>query len=517
LLNVFNLENVKEIEQNVSILVSKYFDSLKYRNDIAEQKVGTKIGDDYFLIASHYLIQLYQQSKDFSYLSFSVSLLEHGISRNQDNFQFKILLCRIYCHLGCIEEALDIFYTLDIKHIQWETLSYFIFHDILNSPGYTEKSLILLERMSSFISEHERETPELLVYNYQNESYSKIKEFNEFKLKLDNSLQFSKVKCFTGLLKLRKNNTSLEDSENYLESYLKKMKPISDNLNSNEDVECISIYDSKNSKIFDFLYPKESLSEISQRILNLKIYHSIPHLIKSSVRLASLNDKKQPKKNKNPQDISIPNLVQQEEEIFLKQFEEFKQFVQNEKGWEVSIQMFDFTSKVFQYLFQVKSSKSAEKEIEEINKELKKFSILMEETIMSIIPEAYSNDIYSPIEFILGKQLNFFITIFPAWLNVLKTENSFKAELLNLKSKFLSSLDKFKIKIEQIKKNENFLNMNETLTEKLSSEIHEKYQKEFISFSIVKHKQLNHQIELSFSKILRVVSDLSLEMNTFRI
>eukprot|EP01080_Neovahlkampfia_damariscottae_P004306 gene4306-7662_t len=534
LINFYDVEkDEKELYEIIAHLISKFFVSQKFRNIDQDQKVGTLVGDDYLIIISHYLIEFFQKTKKFSYLLSLVSLLEYGLKKNSENFQFKILLCRIYSFLGCIDEALDIFYTLDIKHIQWETLSYFVLHDVLDSPGYTEKSISLLEKVSTFISEHERETPELLVYNYQNETYSKIKEFNEFKEKLDYSLQFSKVKIFNFFLKLKNNNSLVKDSLDYFDQNLKEFNEIrvDDKLISNEDVECISIYNKSNDDIFKILYPKETKMSLQDRILNLKIFKQLPNLLNSSLKLYSFNEMKQPKKNKNPEKISITNLIKEEEEIFKKNLDDFMK-IANEKQWNITIELFQISLLFYQFLVKLKNKES---DLEEMKKllmvKISNFSNLLQEEILNLIQKddsikILSNEYLHSIEFILGKQMNFFITIFPVWLNILnfpkkdlvKIDEELKSEVTNLKSKITVSIEKFKNQIEVLKKVETFFDNQDSLITKFSEKIKDgNDQKEFISFGLAKNKQLNHQFELTFSKVLRVVSDLLLEINTIRI
>lgn len=51
-----------------------------------------------------------------------LGLLEEGLSRSPSNAQFKLLLLLLYCRLGAFEPVVDLYSSLDAKHIQHDTI-----------------------------------------------------------------------------------------------------------------------------------------------------------------------------------------------------------------------------------------------------------------------------------------------------------------------------------------------------------------------------------------------------------
>lgn len=54
----------------------------------------------------------------------SLGLLEEGLSHSSSNAQFKLLLLLLYCRLGAFEPVVDLYSSLDAKHIQHDTIGW---------------------------------------------------------------------------------------------------------------------------------------------------------------------------------------------------------------------------------------------------------------------------------------------------------------------------------------------------------------------------------------------------------
>lgn len=53
-----------------------------------------------------------------------LGLLEEGLSHSSSNAQFKLLLLLLYCRLGAFEPVVDLYSSLDAKHVQHDTIGY---------------------------------------------------------------------------------------------------------------------------------------------------------------------------------------------------------------------------------------------------------------------------------------------------------------------------------------------------------------------------------------------------------
>lgn len=51
-----------------------------------------------------------------------LGLLQEGLSHSSSNAQFKLLLLLLYCRLGAFEPVVDLYSSLDAKHVQHDTI-----------------------------------------------------------------------------------------------------------------------------------------------------------------------------------------------------------------------------------------------------------------------------------------------------------------------------------------------------------------------------------------------------------
>lgn len=51
-----------------------------------------------------------------------LGLLQEGLSNSPSNAQFKLLLLLLYCRLGAFEPVVDLYSSLDAKHVQHDTI-----------------------------------------------------------------------------------------------------------------------------------------------------------------------------------------------------------------------------------------------------------------------------------------------------------------------------------------------------------------------------------------------------------
>jgi N-terminal acetyltransferase B complex non-catalytic subunit len=86
----------------------------------------------------------------------AISILEFGLSKSKFNYTFKVLLIRLYFQIGVSQRALDIAATLDIKNIQFDSLSYLVTEN-LEIFGQISHPLRLLQTTLSIYDRNEIE------------------------------------------------------------------------------------------------------------------------------------------------------------------------------------------------------------------------------------------------------------------------------------------------------------------------------------------------------------------------
>ncbi|CAG8802328.1 18140_t:CDS:10, partial [Dentiscutata erythropus] len=93
-LNLLVEYNEVESTQYVNKLWHSYKGSLQYGTKLLEAE--NQHGDDFMLLCSHVLIDLYKKFGKSSYIFQAIFLLEAAMKKSNYNFQFKLLLIRLY-------------------------------------------------------------------------------------------------------------------------------------------------------------------------------------------------------------------------------------------------------------------------------------------------------------------------------------------------------------------------------------------------------------------------------------
>ncbi|KAG0240907.1 N-alpha-acetyltransferase 25, NatB auxiliary subunit [Actinomortierella wolfii] len=170
----------------VNNLWKLYEEALPLGKDLEETE--RQYGDDYAIMASHILIDLYKETKSYTPLLNAAFLLEHALKASKHNYQMKLLLIRIYSILGAFNCANAIYNTMSIRHVQHDTMSHYITDRALNY-GLVNEALTQVYEEHQIYHSNEAETPEMILQAYKYSTFSKIPEFIEFQSRLENSLQ----------------------------------------------------------------------------------------------------------------------------------------------------------------------------------------------------------------------------------------------------------------------------------------------------------------------------------------
>ncbi|KAG4305222.1 hypothetical protein PORY_001392 [Pneumocystis oryctolagi] len=183
--NYYELKDEKMWIAFSSRLVEEYENSLFLDNSLS--MTDNQYGDDFLILSVHALFNVFFISNKQSYLIQAILLLELGLLHSKHNFQFRLLLVRLYSMIGAFSLAFFTYKSLLIKQIQYDTLSYIFLTKCSNY--YPSKSLHdeLMVTKSIYIS-NIREIPEVLALAYENCSYSNIENFIEFGVRVNNSI-----------------------------------------------------------------------------------------------------------------------------------------------------------------------------------------------------------------------------------------------------------------------------------------------------------------------------------------
>ncbi|XP_036383509.1 N-alpha-acetyltransferase 25, NatB auxiliary subunit-like [Megalops cyprinoides] len=177
-------------------------------------KTELQFSDMYCLMASHVCIDLWAETGDEGALWQCLGLLEEGLTHSPSNAQFKLLLVLLFCRLGAFEPVVDLYSSLDAKHIQHDTIGYLLtrYAESLGQFAAASQSCNFSLR---FFHSNQKDTSEYIIQAYKYGAFEKIPEFIAFRNRLNRSLHFAQVRTESMLLDLFLEadiSSSLEDS-----------------------------------------------------------------------------------------------------------------------------------------------------------------------------------------------------------------------------------------------------------------------------------------------------------------
>ncbi|KAF4082175.1 hypothetical protein AMELA_G00148540 [Ameiurus melas] len=232
-------------------------------------KTELQFSDMYCLMAAHVYIDLWIETGDEHMLWQSLGLLEEGLSHSPSNAQFKLLLVLLYCRLGAFEPVVDLYSSLDAKHIQHDTIGYLLtrYAESLGQFAAASQSCNFSLR---FFHSNQKDTSEYIIQAYKYGAFEKIPEFIAFRNRLNNSLHFAQVRTERMLLDLFQE----ADISSTLEESLKSMSLCPEE----DDIPWDNIRDNRDLTVFVRWSPKDrELTEedrqrsVEEELLWLKI------------------------------------------------------------------------------------------------------------------------------------------------------------------------------------------------------------------------------------------------------
>ncbi|KAK0171898.1 hypothetical protein PV328_005290 [Microctonus aethiopoides] len=158
----------------------------------ADERLPTDFGpfDSYAILASHLLVQMWFETDNASHLYKAMALLERALSISPANFHLKIILVRVYLEAGLINAASYIFFLLDAKQIQIDSLG-FLHVPLLAPLGQLTVASSALDHAVKFFVANYKHSADRLTFAYKYGSFVKIQEFVDLRERLDNSLHFA--------------------------------------------------------------------------------------------------------------------------------------------------------------------------------------------------------------------------------------------------------------------------------------------------------------------------------------
>ncbi|KAF7648446.1 hypothetical protein LDENG_00156870 [Lucifuga dentata] len=240
----------------ITELKAHYRHGLKFGKNAL--KTELQHSDMYCLMAAHVYVDLWLEMGDENMAWQCLGLLQEGLCHSPSNAQFKLLLLLLFCRLGAFEPVVDLYSSLDAKHVQHDTIGYLLtrYAEPLGQFAAASQSCNFSLR---FFHSNQKDTSEYIIQAYKYGAFEKIPEFIALRNRLNQSLHFAQVRTERMLLDL-----FLEaDIVVSLEESLKAMSLSAEE----DDILWDSMRDNRDLTVFTSWNPKDrQLTEEHQRL-----------------------------------------------------------------------------------------------------------------------------------------------------------------------------------------------------------------------------------------------------------
>ncbi|KAK0154348.1 N-alpha-acetyltransferase 25, NatB auxiliary subunit [Merluccius polli] len=214
-------------------------------------KTELQFSDMYCLMAAHVYVDLWKETGEESMAWQCIGLLQEGLSHSPSNAQFKLLLLLLYCHLGAFEPVVDLYSSLDAKHVQHDTIGYLLtrYAESLGQFAAASQSCNFTLR---FFHSNQKDTSEYIIQAYKYGAFEKIPEFIALRSRLNQSLHFAQVRTERMLLDLFLEADivlSLEESVKSMSLSPEEDDILWDTLRDNRDLTVLTSWDPKDRSL----------------------------------------------------------------------------------------------------------------------------------------------------------------------------------------------------------------------------------------------------------------------------
>ena len=213
LLTYYGIEHIDKIQLNLYEPLGLINDEKLINNDEKlinnDQKL---INNDEKLINKDQKLINKDQNLIFNNLMTLINLLEYSLLNSLYNYHIHLLLIRLYCHplISAIHLALKHFKQLNIREIQYDTLSHLIINDLLRYLALNDY-LVLIKDINLFYQIYNKRTSRHMIEQvYKKLYYTQIFEFYQLQQRLNYSIIKSKINRHDLLIQLIYNHNSIQ-------------------------------------------------------------------------------------------------------------------------------------------------------------------------------------------------------------------------------------------------------------------------------------------------------------------
>ncbi|XP_046900636.1 N-alpha-acetyltransferase 25, NatB auxiliary subunit [Hypomesus transpacificus] len=266
----------------IAELKAHYYHGLQFGKSCL--KTELQFSDMYCLMAAHVYIDLWTETGEENMVWQCLGLLDEGLSHSPANAQFKLLQLLLFCRLGAFEPVVDLYSSLDAKHVQHDTIGYLLtrYAESLGQFAAASQSCNFSLR---FFHSNQKDTSEYIIQAYKYGAFEKIPEFIAFRSRLNQSLHFAQVRTERMLLDLYLEadiSLSLEDSVKVMGMSPEEDDIPWDNMRDNRDLTVFTSWEPKDRQLTEEhkrLSVEEESIWLRIRSLTLRLIASLALLI----------------------------------------------------------------------------------------------------------------------------------------------------------------------------------------------------------------------------------------------
>ncbi|XP_076434680.1 N-alpha-acetyltransferase 25, NatB auxiliary subunit-like isoform X2 [Babylonia areolata] len=243
LAGLFSQQPEEELLETIRGFVLRYRKGLDLGKDLLQTDIQPS--DQYLLFAAHLLVDLWQRTGEEKYVWQAVVQLELGVHHSPANHQFKLLLMRLYCEVGAFGPVPALWNGMDMKHIMNDSLGYFISNHV-GRLGHLVAACAMFGTMLRFFSVNHKETTEYLLGAYKYGSFGKIREFVDFRDRLQRSVQYkvaSTERLLLDLILETNCHANTQQMLSYIEVDPSKERAVLSELRDNRDFTAMECWD----------------------------------------------------------------------------------------------------------------------------------------------------------------------------------------------------------------------------------------------------------------------------------
>lgn len=180
----------EQLKEMVKSYTERYIELVQQKETTSETSENRSPLDDFLVVVACVCGQLFSRYGDWTAILDAVTVLEYGLTQSKNNFHIKLYLLQFYQLFGCFSRMQELFSSMDIKHIQWDTLSHLITCAV-PSLATPEIGLQYFDAVLQYKEESRKDVLEMILQPYRNSCLSRVREFVEFGERLENSHTFA--------------------------------------------------------------------------------------------------------------------------------------------------------------------------------------------------------------------------------------------------------------------------------------------------------------------------------------